>query len=63
MRPPWRAIYHTDTERKQTFVEAVNVYQQMTSVYNDCDYEILEVPQANVDYRAEFVLSHLRLSK
>lgn len=61
MLPPWPEIYHTDTERKQAFAEAVEVHRQMTSVYRDCDYEIIEVPRAEIEVRAEFVLSHLSL--
>lgn len=57
--PPWKEIYTTDTERKQTFDEAVDVYHQMMRAYGNCGYEICEVPRAPVSARADFILSRL----
>jgi|HubBroStandDraft_6_1064221.scaffolds.fasta_scaffold192027_1 predicted ATPase len=56
MLPPWPEIYITDTERKQTFEEAVEVYHQMIGAYRDCRYQVIEVPRAAVRLRADFVL-------
>ena len=33
MVPPWREIYETDAERKQTFEESLVVYRVNTEVY------------------------------
>jgi len=60
MLPPWEEIYRTDTERKQSFDEAVAVYEQMVRVYEDCGYKISEVPRASVELRSEFILDSLR---
>ena len=60
MLPPWPEVYRTDTERKQTFQEAVQVYQEMVRVYEHCGYAISEVPRARVELRAAFVLDSLR---
>jgi predicted ATPase len=58
--PPWKEIYKTDTERKQSFDEAVRVYEEMVRVYEVCGYEIREVPQREVQLRAEFILDCIR---
>ncbi len=53
---PWKKIYKTDTERKQTFAEAIQVYQQMKRVYAECDYQVCEVPIGPVSARTDFIL-------
>lgn len=57
--PPWREIYVNDTERKQTFEEAVATYQVMVDVYKLLGYEIVEIPKITVAERADFILSRL----
>lgn len=55
--PPWEEIYKTDTERKQTFAEAIQVYEQMRRTYEDCSYEVCEVPIGPVITRTAFILA------
>jgi predicted ATPase len=62
MLPPWPEIYATDSERKQTLDEAVETCRMMTDAYQDCGYEIVEVPRAEVEARADFILRTLNLS-
>ncbi len=54
--PPWREIFRQDTERKQDFAEAVRTYDMMAAIYADYGYELLELPKASVEERADFVL-------
>jgi|SRR5690606_9001767 len=49
--PPWREIYEIDTERKQTWDEAVYTYQQLKSVYKHYGYETLIIPTGSVEER------------
>ncbi len=56
--PPWKAIYHTDTERKQTWEEAIATYEQMVHTYRQHGYTIIEVPQDTVENRVAFILRH-----
>ncbi len=57
--PPWREIYCTDSERKQTFEESVTTYHVNKAVYAEHGYELLEVPLAPVTERADFILSSI----
>ena len=57
--PPWEAIYATDAERDQTFVEAVRVYRAAHEWYQRCGYEVVEVPTAGVIERCAYVLQSL----
>lgn len=54
--PPWEEIYETDSERKQTWEEAVHTFEKMKATYLDFGYEIVEVPKITVQKRAGFVL-------
>ncbi|HWK57229.1 MAG TPA: AAA family ATPase [Parapedobacter sp.] len=53
--PPWREIYETDTERKQTWEEATYTYGQLKIVYQRYGYEIIDVPKGSVEKRKKFV--------
>jgi len=59
LAPPWQEIYATDTERKQTYSEAVATYEMMAEVYREYGYQPIELPKTDPQQRAEFVLAHL----
>ena len=54
--PPWKAIYVNDSERKQTFAEAVATYDAGCRAYLEQGYALIELPRSSVQARAEFVL-------
>lgn len=54
--PPWRKIYGQDTERKQTFDEAVQVHSLILGACRELGYEPVILPLASVEDRAAFVL-------
>jgi predicted ATPase len=56
---PWKAIYETDTERKQNWEEAVESAELNASTYRRLGYTIIEVPNGTVSERADFVLKNL----
>ncbi len=55
--PPWEAIYSKDTERDQTFREALDVYTGMKRWYAGCGYTLVEVPRTDVEQRADLILN------
>jgi predicted ATPase len=57
--PPWPEIYHTDSERDQSFEQAVAVYHSVRAWYVRCGYAVIDVPRETVDRRCEFVLRSL----
>jgi predicted ATPase len=57
LAPPWREIYVTDAERWQSFDEAVRTYELMVEAYQDCGYEVVEIPRVSVESRADFLVS------
>ena len=54
--PPWEAIYVTDSERDQSFAEAVQVHAKVVQWYRACGYVLNEVPCLPVGERARHVL-------
>lgn len=59
--PPWEAIYENDTERDETFAEAVEVHAKLVRWYRACGYRLREVPPRPVAERAQHVLARLAL--
>lgn len=57
--PPWKEIYQTDNERKQTWQEAVSTFEKMKETYLDYGYEVIEVPKTDVKTRRQFIEKHL----
>ncbi len=53
--PPWRAIYTTDSERRQTWEVAEQTHAAMVSVYTELGYTLVTVPRAPLDERVRFV--------
>ncbi len=53
--PPWEEIYKTDSERKQTWEEAVYTFQKMKQVYTQYGYKVIEVPRIDVAARRKFI--------
>lgn len=57
--PPWEEIYTQDTERDQTFADAVCVHASLVRWYERCGYALHEVPRLPVAQRARHVLDAL----
>ena len=55
--PPWKEIYETDAERKQSWEEAVLTYEALYKAYTDYGYQLSIVPTGLVEERAAFVKS------
>ena len=54
--PPWREIYETDTERRQTWEEAEYTYRQLKMIYKGYGYDVIEVPKGSIEKRKGFVI-------
>jgi predicted ATPase len=58
--PPWQEIYRTDTERDQSFAEAVTVCESLRDWYRQWHYKVVEVPRVSVEERVDFILKTAR---
>ncbi|WP_306354181.1 AAA family ATPase [Flavobacterium sp. '19STA2R22 D10 B1'] len=57
--PPWESIYTNDTERKQTFSEAIATYEIMLKTYTFYGYECIELPKTTIENRISFIQEKL----
>lgn len=57
--PPWKEIYKTDSERDQTFEEAVIVHENLYSWYEEAGYNLIYIPEGNLEERSNFVVSFI----
>lgn len=53
---PWDAVYRQDTERTETYAEAVTTHQHIADAYERSGYELVTIPQAPVEERVAFLL-------
>jgi len=58
--PPWKEIYVKDTERRQTWKEAVFIFEKMQQTYSEYGYHILEVPRVSVAERVGFIHNFIK---
>lgn len=59
LTPPWLEIYKNDSERKQTFQEAVQTYEVIKGVYLRLKYYVVELPKLAVQERIQFIMDSL----
>lgn len=59
MLPPWKEIYSTDNERKQSYQEAVDTFTVMKKTYESFNYKVVEVPVGKVEERVQFIADHI----
>ena len=57
--PPWKEIYHSDTERNQSFEESIVVYTRLEEWYREHDYDVVVLPKDTIENRAKFILSQV----
>jgi predicted ATPase len=58
--PPWPETYREDSERDQSFPEAVAVCERLRQWYTHWHYHVVEVPQGSVEERADFILKTIQ---
>jgi predicted ATPase len=58
--PPWELIYTKDNERYETFTQAKEIYKSLCDGYKKYSYTIIEVPQAPIEQRCDFIFKHLK---
>jgi predicted ATPase len=57
--PPWAEIYTTDTERNQTFDEAIAGYNYLYKWYHRQGYTLCVLPKCPVEERVDFIMNKI----
>ena len=56
--PPWKEIFGQDTERKQSFEEAVRTYEMMEELYTSLGHALVVLPKVSIPERVQFLLEN-----
>lgn len=60
--PIWEEIYRVDNERYESYEQAIEIQEYLRQTYTDSGYELMPVPKADIQKRAEFILDQLNSS-
>lgn len=58
--PSWPAIYTQDEERKMTLTDTITFDATLREVYQDLDYNLIDVPLVSPEERAHFIIEAIR---
>lgn len=56
---PWQEIFTSDSERYESFEEAINIHDHLLETYKRFGYNLIDVPFGNVESRVDFILECL----
>lgn len=59
MFPPWKEIYQNDSERKQSWEDALSTFDKMKETYVLYGYNVIEVPKLAVTERRKFIIDQI----
>lgn len=54
--PPWKDIYQTDNERRETFEESIALFHELQGAYESRGYSPIVLPNDSIAKRIEFIL-------
>ena len=57
--PIWKEIYISDSERFESYSEALSIQRHLKETYRSLGYNVVEVPKVSVEKRIRFILNHL----
>lgn len=58
---PWQEIFKSDSERYESFEQAIDIHQHLINTYKRFDYKLIDVPFGSITNRADFILDSLNL--
>lgn len=56
--PPWESIYQQDEERYEDFSKAVRIGNIIADVYQELNYDLIQVPFDSLNNRTDFILKN-----
>lgn len=58
---PWQEIFTSDSERYESFEEAIEIHHHLIKTYERFGYNLIDVPFGTVETRVDFILKSLNL--
>ena len=59
---PWKEIFVNDDLRTLTFEQSLNFQSLVVCGYEECHYNLIQVPNTSIESRIEFLLRKLEIS-
>ena len=56
---PWQEIFTSDSERYESFEEAIDIHDHLLETYKRFGYQLIDVPFGSVASRTDFILESL----
>ena len=58
---PWQEIFTSDSERYESYEEAIEIHHHLLDTYKRFGYQLIDVPFGSVKNRSDFILESLNL--
>ena len=58
--PPWKEIYKTDSERKETYEQSIQIYKYIKSIYIKYKIRLFEIKPDTIENRVLEILKYLK---
>ncbi|MCB0462430.1 MAG: ATP-binding protein [Flavobacteriaceae bacterium] len=59
---PWQEIYISDSERYESFDQAIEIHEHLVKTYSRFGYDLIDVPFESVKKRTDFILNCIKYS-
>ena len=53
--PPWKEIFINDSERPESYEDAVEIFRFLKSTYQELGFNIVELPKLSINERVTFI--------
>ncbi|MFA9371977.1 MAG: AAA family ATPase [Labilibaculum antarcticum] len=63
LAPPWKDIFINDTERPESFEDAVEISIFLRNTYEELGFTVIELPKFSVADRVQFIENYLSTDK
>ena len=60
--PPWKEIYKTDSERKETYEQSIEIYRCIKKIYEEYKIPLYEIKPDTVENRVIEIFKYLKLN-
>jgi predicted ATPase len=57
---PWQEIFKSDSERYESFEQAIKIHDHLVSTYQRFGYNMVDVPFGSVEYRTDFITAYFK---
>ncbi len=58
--PPWKEIYKTDSERKESYEQSIQIHKHIRSIYIKYKIQLFEIKPNTIENRVSEILKYLK---